>query len=342
MKGVNRWTIVAVTVVTLFAAVMLALVLSAPPASALPAWQHDGAIGCSCHDSGTPTDATCVTCHPGFVSYPDETCWSCHYPGQDTTPYWTTSPTPTPTETPTATPTETPTATPTPTPTPTSAPCSQECHLYSSVDKAYTIPFTHGANPHLGSTPDCTACHPTSVNVFDPDSSPHHIGQATGFTDCAACHAGYQKHDNKVQCTKCHTKAVAFHLYTATSPGYKNCRSCHRMKHDGKNVANSKCASCHKGKGSGPAKVAQHAKSITKKYVCGTCHKQKLHARSVSKRVKNCRTCHTGKFHARQKDPSKSKCTKCHSVALRHDNGYQCTLCHRRAIHSTRPSAVNR
>jgi hypothetical protein len=29
-------------------------------------------------------------------------------------------------------------------------------------------------------------------------------------------------------------------------------------------------------------------------------------------------------------------------VALRHDNGYQCTLCHRRAIHSTRPSAVNR
>ena len=118
-----------------------------------------------------------------------------------------------------------------------------------------------------------------------------------------------------MQCTKCHTKAVAFHLYTATSPGYKNCRSCHRMKHDGKKVANSKCASCHKGKGSGPAKVAQHAKSITKKYVCGACHKQKLHARSVSKKVKNCRTCHRGKFHAVQREPGKSTCTKCHAVS---------------------------
>ncbi len=104
-----------------------------------------------------------------------------------------------------------------------------------------------------------------------------------------------------MQCTKCHTKATAFHLYTATSPGYKNCRSCHRKKHDGRKVANSKCASCHKGKGSGPAKVAQHAKSISKKYTCGACHKQKLHARAVSKKVKNCRTCHRGKFHAVQR-----------------------------------------
>ncbi|MBE0528796.1 MAG: hypothetical protein IH629_06305, partial [Thermoleophilia bacterium] len=182
MKGVNRWVTVAAMTATLFVAVMLALVLSAPPAAAFQAWQHDGALGCSCHDNGTPTDATCVTCHPGFVSYPDETCWSCHYPGQDTTPYWTTSPTPS------STPTTTPTETPTPTPTPTSAPCSQECHLYSSVDKAYTIPFTHGANPHLGSTPDCTACHPTTASVFDPGSSPHHSGQTTGFSDCAACH----------------------------------------------------------------------------------------------------------------------------------------------------------
>jgi hypothetical protein len=298
--------------VTLLAASVLALALAASPAGAFDQWQHDGATGCVCHDDGKPTDATCTSCHPGFVSYPDDTCWTCHYPGQDTSTLST----------------------------PGTA-CSQECHLWNAAQKAYTIPSTHGANPHLGSSSACTACHATSVSIFDPGSSPHHSGQATGFNDCAACHSGYQQHANKVQCTECHTTAEAFHLYTATSPGFKNCRACHAKRHAGRAVAQSKCATCHKGTGSGPATAAQHAKSVSKKRVCGSCHSQKLHASAVSKRVRNCRTCHTRKFHGAQGTPGKSACTQCHSVALRHDDGYQCTLCHRRAVHNTRPSAVN-
>jgi hypothetical protein len=295
------------------AAVVCALALSASPAGAFTEWQHDGAVGCgACHSSGTPTDASCTSCHPGFVSYPDDTCWTCHYPGQDTSTLST----------------------------PGTA-CSQECHLWNAAQKAYITPSTHGANPHLGSSSDCTACHPTSVSIFDPGSSPHHSGQAAGFNDCAACHSGYQQHANKVQCTKCHTTAEAFHLYTATSPGFKNCRACHAKRHAGKAVANSKCATCHKGTGSGPAKAAQHAKSISKKYVCGTCHSQKLHASAVSQRVKSCRTCHRGNFHAAQRAPAKSICLNCHPSASRHDNGFQCTLCHRRAVHNRRPSPVN-
>ena len=51
--------------------------------------------------------------------------------------------------------------------------------------------------------------------------------------------------------------------------------------------------------------------------------------------VKNCRTCHRRQVprraaHAAASRPARS----CHSVALRHDNGYQCTLCHRRAVHN--------
>ncbi len=335
MRGVLGGATVAAIAATLLASVMLALALSASPATAFTAWQHDGATGCVCHTNGTPTDASCVTCHTGFQSYPDDTCWSCHYPGQDTRPYWTDV---TPTLTPTASPTETATPTPTPTPAETSAPCSRECHLYNSVAKAYTIPYTHGTNPHLGSTPDCLDCHQTSPGIANPGSSPHHSGQATGFADCSACHSSPQKHAGEVTCTKCHKSAVDFHLYTASSAGYTKCGACHKMKHARKRVSTRKCASCHKGTS---GRAAQHSAKVKKKYVCGACHKQKLHARRVSKRVKSCRTCHRGKFHAAQRTPGKSTCTKCHVVRLRHDDGYPCYLCHRRAIHNRRPGAVN-
>ncbi len=333
MRGVRRLTMSAAMVAILLAAIVLALSLSAAPASAFSEWQHDGAIGCaSCHSEGTPTDATCVKCHTGYQSYPDETCWSCHYPGQDTTPYWTTSPTPT------ASPTGSPTATPTPTPTETTSACSQECHLWNAAQKAYVVPFTHGANPHLGATVDCLDCHETSPGIADPGNSPHHSGQATGFADCGACHSSLQNHAKKVACTKCHKTAANFHLYTASSPGYKKCGSCHKMKHARKRISTSKCVKCHRGTS---GRSAQHSSRVTRKYACGACHKQKLHARRVSKKVKSCRTCHKGKYHAVQRTPLKGACTKCHRSANHHANGFQCTLCHRRAVHATRPSAIN-
>jgi hypothetical protein len=33
-------------------------------------------------------------------------------------------------------------------------------------------------------------------------------------------------------------------------------------------------------------------------------------------------------------------CTGCHTRALRHANGYQCTLCHLRAVHNARPNPL--
>ena len=349
MKALRRWAAVTAVVVAMLAAVVVALAFAAPPASAFTDWEHDGAMGCSCHSDGTPTDAACQKCHTtnpadpadttDFESFPGDTCWSCHYPGQDTTPYWTTSPTPTPTESPTATATPTESPTPTPTPTETTSACSQECHLWNATQKQYTIPFTHGDSPHLGATPECLDCHSTSPSITDPGSSPHHSGQETGFTQCGVCHSKEQDHAGKVACTTCHANAEAFHTYTASSPGYKKCGSCHKMKHAGKKVSTNKCASCHKGTS---GRAAQHSSRVTKKYACGACHKQKLHASRVSKKVKSCRTCHRGKFHRAQRTPSKRTCTKCHNVKLRHDDGYQCYLCHRRAIHNRRPSPINR
>ena len=307
MSGVRPWATV-MAAVALSAVVVVMLALTAAPASAYTQWEHDGATCGVCHAQGTPTDATCQACHSGFQSYPGMTCWSCHAPGLDTSTLSS----------------------------PSSA-CSQECHLWNSAQKQYITPSTHGTNPHLGSTPACLGCHPTSVSWDDPGSSPHHQGTAPGFTQCGACHST-QKHAGKVACASCHTNATAFHLYQASSPGFKKCGSCHSMRHAGVKVSTSKCAACHAGSGGQPA---QHSSSITKKFVCGGCHTKKLHARAVSKAVKNCRTCHGGKYHAAQRTPAKSVCTRCHSSAKRHANGFQCTLCHRRAVHATRPSAIN-
>jgi hypothetical protein len=300
---------VFVALTAALALALFALAFAAAPASAFESWAHDGAQGCSCHDQGTPTDATCTACHTGYQSYPGLTCWSCHAPGQDTS--LLSSP---------------------------SSACTQECHLWDPVTKQYDQPFSHGAKPHLGSGSECLACHPTSASIVSPGSSPHHSGQATGFTPCSVCHPSQQQHAGKVACTACHKDAEAFHTYHASSPGYTQCGSCHTMRHAGKKIAQSKCASCHQGtKGN----AAQHSSTVTKKYVCNTCHSAQLHARAVSNAVKSCRTCHTGKYHAKQRVPARSVCTACHASAVGHANGYACWLCHKSAIHNASPRSVN-
>jgi hypothetical protein len=306
----RRWATFAAVAVVLLSAVVLALAITAAPAPAFTNWQHDGAMGCDpCHSQGTPTDATCTGCHAGFQSYPDDTCWSCHAPGAETETLST----------------------------PSSA-CAQECHLWNSTQKQYIIPFTHGPAPHLGATAECLDCHATSLSWNDPGSSPHHSGQATGFNQCGACHSSPQKHAGRVACATCHTTAEQFHLFQASSPGFKKCGACHTMRHAGKKVSQNRCAQCHKGTNGRPP---QHSSTVTKKFVCSGCHTKALHASRVSRSVKNCRTCHSGRYHAAQRKPGKATCERCHSIAKRHDNGFQCTLCHRRAVHNSRPSSVN-
>lgn len=305
---------VSVVVVTLACvAAAGALALAAAPAQAFTAWEHDGATDCStCHNS-TPTDATCTTCHTSFASFPGQNCWSCHAPGQDTS-----------------------------TLSGSSGDCSQTCHLYSPYYKAYTIEFTHGTNPHLGSTSaPCLTCHPMSNSVTDPGSSPHHSGAAGGFTVCTPCHAGLQNHAGVVACATCHKTAAAFHTYQATSPGFVQCRTCHPVKHAGRNVAQSKCSACHKGSTSVPGKLAQHSATVTKARVCSVCHSEGLHAKRLGSLI-TCQTCHTGKYHALQRLPGNTTCTRCHTAATHHSNGFACVLCHRAAVHAVLPHALAR
>ena len=45
MRSLRRWAALAAVAVALLSAVVLALALTASPASAFTQWQHDGAIG---------------------------------------------------------------------------------------------------------------------------------------------------------------------------------------------------------------------------------------------------------------------------------------------------------
>lgn len=298
----------------LCAGVLVMLAAVATPARAFPWWAHDGipSGSCDCHTtSAMPTDASCTSCHTGFQSVPGYNCWSCHAPGQDTSALASTS-----------------------------AACSQTCHLWDEYTRVYDISFTHGTNPHLGSTPDCLSCHGTSAGAADPGQSPHHVASQQGFTDCTACHKGFAEHAGQVSCLTCHPTAVAYHLYQASSPGFKTCGSCHSMKHAGKVVPQSKCAACHKGTGSGGAAQAQHSSTVTEGSDCSICHTQKLHAKALGSRITSCRVCHKGLYHAKQKLPSRTVCLTCHGTARSHASGFQCSVCHSSAIHNLRPTVA--
>ena len=178
-------------------------------------------------------------------------------------------------------------------------------------------------------TPDCLACHAAQVHNTDPQPPA-----------CSDCHGdGYKKHAGKVACLTCHTGIAAFHHGQSTTTTVKNCRSCHAKRHAGKNVAQSKCATCHKGTGTGPAAKAQHSTSVTKSYVCSTCHSQKLHASALGSGITSCRHVPQGQVPRRPEDAAPTACApRCHGRAARHTNGYAAALCHRSVVHNARPS----
>jgi hypothetical protein len=230
------------------------------------------------------------------------------------------------------------------TPTPT----CQACHngVFASAQ------VTHDGKP-------CTACH-TGMNLPPVPATCNtcHSGKTFGTSDCLVCHAeqvhnkhpqppdcttchvaGFQRHAGRVACLTCHTGIAAFHHGQSTTTTVKSCRSCHAKKHAGRSVPNAKCATCHKGTGTGPAAKAQHSTNVGKQYVCSTCHSKKLHARALGSGITSCRTCHRSKFHARQRTPANSVCIRCHTAASRHADGFACGVCHRPAIHNARPSA---
>ena len=265
------------------------------------------------HDGASGYGKTCLDCHETSVAFNDPN-GSPHHSGQTTPP-------------------------------PTCESCHngtdavfQETHDNQACTNCHTgmnippVPLTcnkcHAAETF--GTPNCLTCHVGQVHNTNPQAP-----------SCSNCHGdAYKKHAGKVACLTCHTGIAAFHHGQSKTTTQRNCRSCHAKRHAGKNVPQSKCATCHKGTGTGPAAKAQHSTNVTKSRVCSACHSQRLHASRAGSGITSCATCHKGKYHAGQRTPPNSVCTRCHGRAARHTNGYSCSLCHRSDIHNVRPAVV--
>jgi hypothetical protein len=310
------------------------LTLTTAPAAAFSNWAHDGIPpgpaqeNCDlCHANGI-SDVSCTgLCHRGFKVTPGAmvddrfpmTCWSCHRPGQDTSSFSS----------------------------PSSA-CSQDCHLYNAFTMAYSIPSSHGAEPHLGASPPygvCLDCHSTSQGPSSPGASPHHDGLAEEAPSCTRCHDGTYasaqvSHDGKA-CIDCHdgmdlppVPSTCTTCHEASTFGSADCRSCHADEIHNTAPDVGSCTSCHSG-------YQKHAGALQ----CTTCHTNTaaFHHATATPAVKSCRTCHAMK-HAGEK-VSGSHCADCHKggapaakPAAQHSSSvtkkYVCSGCHSKKLHA--------
>jgi hypothetical protein len=146
-------------------ALLLVLLLPAA-ASAYSSWKHSSASACaSCHDNasdfGDVDNLDCTeACHAGFnVPRPGatQTCWTCHAPGQDTTPLQQ------------------------------QTGCVGVCHTYSGGGQFTTDITPHGSTPHYASTiKNCRTCHTT----LGAGASHHDFVNQVAPTaaSCSSCH----------------------------------------------------------------------------------------------------------------------------------------------------------
>ena len=312
MRSLRLWATAAAVAVALVAAVVLALAFTASPASAYGNWAHDGAMGCVVPRPGhADRRHAAPAATPASRATPDDTCWSCHEPGMDTSTLST----------------------------PSSA-CSQECHTWNAIQKQYINPFTHGSDPHLGvHAPSASTATPRAPSVVRPGRQPppqrrgHGLQSVRGVPLVSA----EARREGRLRELPHHRAGVP--SLPGEQPGLQEVR---RLPHHEARPQEGRPEQVRAVPQGHPTAARRSTPPRSPRSPCAAAATRKaLHASRVSKSVKNCGTCHRGKYHAAQRTPGKSVCTRCHSVAKRHDNGFQCTLCHRRAVHNRRPSSVN-
>lgn len=344
-----------------------------------------------CHPDPLLPNGRCTTCHPGKTTT-GATCWSCHTPGQQ-------MPAPTDancrlchTSTPHLGANTACTSCHSTSPTPhhddvdQKAPTCTDCHQHQAQQSHDGQPCTacHGTDTHpsIPVVPAaCNACHPAQrfngVGVcttchagaeafngqIDNDIHDTTIPDAPiSSRSCTSCHPGKEKHaGGSVACLDCHPDATAFHHGTATSPGFKQCVSCHGQKPQ--HGSGLPCTDCHPGaqhQSNPPRPTATvclkcHASTTFGSARCFDCHKPPVfHA---AHQVGGCSSCHGG---GRAKHAGKVACTKCHTniksghhltkvrrptcntsgchLQQRHQGTVACTRCHgRKAIHDSTP-----
>ena len=110
------------------------------------------------------------------------------------------------------------------------------------------IPSTHGANPHLGVHERVPRLPPYQRELVRARLQPApQRRRPPGSPSAAPVTDSRRSMPARSPAPPATPDAAAFHTFEASSPGFKKCGSCHTMRHAGKKVATSRCASCHKG-----------------------------------------------------------------------------------------------
>lgn len=343
-----------------------------------------------CHPDPQVPNQKCRNCHPGKTTT-GAACWSCHAPGQQM---------PAPTDTncaachgtaPHLGASSVCTSCHSTSPTPhhddidQRAPACTECHQHEAKQSHDGQPCTacHGTDTHpsfpvvpaacntchpaerFNGVGSCTTCHAGGAFNGQVDNDIHDTtipDAPISATSCTACHPGKQKHaGGNVACLDCHPDATPFHHGTATSPGFKDCASCHGDKPQ--HGSGHPCADCHPGaqhQSDPPRPTAAvcltcHAGSRFGSARCFDCHKPPIY--HAAHQVGGCSSCHGS---GRAKHAGKVSCTKCHTnidsghhlnkvrrpscttagchLQQRHRGTVACTSCHgRKAMHDSTP-----
>ncbi len=109
--------------------------------------------------------------------------------------------------------------------------------VYSyNFDKKSPLTFHNGTNYSLIASVPCIVCHGPTHNTTKPDPS-NAKDNITEYTQCTACHSSYNRHDNNVDCTVCHSQDAhvikifaqnATYITGKTNYARGNCTNCHQ------------------------------------------------------------------------------------------------------------------
>ena len=110
--------------------------------------------------------------------------------------------------------------------------------IYSTTNKSTVISYSAHNGTWYNNTKGvpCWICHGPMHNITKPAPLPANSNDITEYTQCTSCHKTYERHNNSVSCTVCHSQdAHAIKVFSQTA-GYVNkdnanegdCTNCHQ------------------------------------------------------------------------------------------------------------------
>ncbi|MCX9012531.1 MAG: hypothetical protein OIN66_15615 [Candidatus Methanoperedens sp.] len=110
--------------------------------------------------------------------------------------------------------------------------------VYSyNYDRKAPLTAHNGTDYSLIKSVPCVVCHGPAHNNTKPDPNIVNTNNVTEYTQCISCHNSYNRHNNSVSCTVCHSQDAhsikvfaqnATYVTGKTNPARGNCTNCHQ------------------------------------------------------------------------------------------------------------------